>query len=153
MESDFMEIIKQLLTKKTVNIYNIKVEIIDIIEIEYQEYNLTLKFGEMCICCGIYTNTDIKLQKGNIIKFLQLSLFKTDSLIKCNIKIFDIVSNENDVTKQELNNININEGECHINLGLETYNLEPYNLPNYFSFINNSEDNYLEDIFIITKKI
>jgi len=147
-----MKIIKQLLTKKAVNIFDIKVEIINVKEIEYQEYNLTLKFGEICICRGIYTITDIKLQKGNIINFYQLSLCKTDSLTKCNIKIFDTLSNENDVTKQEKNNININKGECHINLGLETYNLEPYNLPNFFSFINNSVDDYLEDIFIITKK-
>ena len=62
-----------------------------------------MKFGHICICKGIYTNTDIKLQKGNLIKFYELSLSKSDSLTKCNINILKLMgalSNESGDTKQ-----------------------------------------------------
>ena len=150
MESGFIDIFKQLLTENSISFVDIKPEIIDVKEIEYQEYNLTLKFGHICICNGIYANTHIKLQKGNIISNYKLSLSKSDSLTKCNINIFEILSNESDATKQELINNNIEEDVCHINLELKKFNLEPYNLPNFFNLINNSKNNYLEDIFIIT---
>ena len=153
MESDFIKKIKQLLTQESIDFADINPEIIDVKEIEYQEYIVTLKFGHICICKGIYTNTDIKLQKGNLIKFYELSLSKSDSLTKCNINILKLMgalSNESGDTKQELNNIN--ENICHINCKLKEYNLEPDNLPNFFSLINNSKNDYLEDIFIITNK-
>ena len=155
MESDFINRIKQLLTKKSNTFIDIKAEILDIKEIEYQEYNLTLKFGQICICNGVYTNTDIKLQKGNIINNYQLSLSKSDTLTKFNIKIFEYLSDESDSSKQELSNNknnNIDENGCHINLELEKYNLEPYNLPDFFSLISNSKNDYFEDIFIVTRK-
>ena len=109
-----------------------------------------MKFGQICICKGIYTNTDIKLEKGNLIQFFELSLSKSDSLTKCNVKFLKLISNESGDTKQELNNIN--KDLCHINCKLEEYNLEPYNLQSFFSLISNSENGYLEDIFIITNK-
>ena len=118
MESGFINNFKKLLTENSIIFVDIIAEIIDIKEIEYQQYNLALKFGQICICNGIYANTQIKLQKGNIISIYKLLLSKSDSLTKCNINILEILSNKSDATNQELINNNMDEDGCHINLEL-----------------------------------
>ena len=113
------------------------VHILDIKEIEYQEYVLTLKDENSNIYKGIYVNTIKTLCKGQVIKFCDLILFKSDYLVGLKLEDFILVKEQK---KSSINSIAKNN-----------YNFEPDKIVNLFSSINKTKYEG-EEIFIINKK-
>ena len=113
------------------------VQILDIKETEYEEYVLTLKDENSNIYKGIYVNTIKTLCKGQVIKFCDLILFKSDYLVGLKLEDFILVKEQK---KSSINSIAKNN-----------YNFEPDKIVSLFSSINKTKYEG-EEIFIINKK-
>ena len=125
----------RLLANKKLLLSNVL--ILDIKEIEYQEYVLTLRDENSNIYKGIYANTFKTLCKGQIIEICYLTLFKSDYLVGLKLKNFILAVEEK---KSNINSIINNY-----------YNFKPDKIVNLFSSINKTKYEG-EEIFIINKK-
>ena len=139
-----MKSIMKLLTKNHILYDKDIFEILDIKEIEHQEYMLTLKLGNTHILKNIYVNTELKLEKGLFIKVNHFSLFKSGLEIYLKIERFYIHETEDE---EEINTTCSNIDEK--NNSLIIYDFGPNNLLNFFTKIDNKIYQYYEDIFII----
>ena len=136
---DFLKEINQLLIVNSSILFH-KIIVLDVKEIEYQKYELTLKFKEDSIFKGIYIN-DKMLKKGQIILCCSIYLDKSNLSIQIdnnNIAISNNIEEEKNIEKY---------------LKLKEYNLNSYNLADFFYKINGEKQKYQEDIFIINKKL
>ena len=130
------DVLIQLLSCKEVTCY-IPLTIIDIKEIEYKEFSLTLKSKDSKVLEGIFTKTDKTLKKGQIIKYCELSLFNIDSIVKTYIN--DTIFNKTELnTEDDISNSIV-------------YNLKPENLINFFSSLSTPIKKYQENLFIVKK--
>lgn len=138
----FISNIKSLITKKKVTM-NINVEIFDILEIEYEEYSLTLKIDNY-LYKGIYMKKNEKIKKGEIA--INYSFFLSNSNYKK--KIFICIFET--VTKEEYKNIsNNNNKDEQKNLITTIIDLEPDNLIKIISEKFTTQIKYLENVFLV----
>ena len=128
--------IKLLLTSKTVILQN-KFKIIDIKEIEYNEYCLSLESDEN-IYNGFFIKTEENLIINQIIKECIITLLKKES----QLRIY-IIQKNNDW------NIEQNKNIINTNLDKITYNLLPDNLTNIFINMAHLNIEVKEKIFFI----
>jgi len=125
----------ELLYNKKIRLSNAL--ILDIEEIEYQEYALTLKDENFNVYKGIYANNFQTFCKGQIIESCYLSLFKSGYLVGLKLTAFFFSEEE---IKPSYNSITNNN-----------YNFEPDNIVNLFSLLNKTKYEG-EGIFILNKK-
>jgi hypothetical protein len=122
---------------------NINVEIFDILEIEYEEYRLTLKIDNY-LYKGIYMKKNEKIKKGEIA--INYSFFLSNSNYKK--KIFICIFET--VTKEEYKNIsNNNNKDEQKNLITTIIDLEPDNLIKIISEKFTTQIKYLENVFLV----
>ena len=133
-----ISILKQLLTCKEVEC-EIPLEIIDIREVEYKEFCLTLKSKDSKVFEGIFIKTDKVIKKRQIIIYCELSLINIDSISKIYIKDETLCyKNPKSKTEDIISNSIL-------------YNLQPENLVDFFSSFYEQMKEYQENIFIVKK--